>query len=180
MKGYIHAAIVLCTCAILATPALAKEIAKAPQSSARVVLKLTKSGEERKYDSLSSAFHQLYQEYGSVGFYDTQVLDYSTFGRKEQLIDADRAFFLVNADKAKDAGSDFKVVAFASRKAAKAAQAKLGGELRDFDDTWSAVAEHWGVDLEPEPSRAAPKQEAVHKPREERRVRQPDPAQCFT
>jgi hypothetical protein len=160
---------------------MAKEIAKAPPSSARVVLKLNPSGEERKFDSLSSAFYMLYQEYGSIGFYGTQVLDYSTYGKKEKLIEADRAYFLINADKAKDAGSEFKVVAFASRKAAKAAQAKIGGELRDFDDTWSAVAEHWGVDLNPQRTQeVVAKREQYEEQREEGRERQPDPAECFT
>jgi NosL len=182
VKGYIHAAIALGACAMLATPVFAKEAAsKAPQSSARVVLKLNPNGEERKYDSLASAFHQLHEEYGSIGFYGTQVLDYSTFGKKEKLIDAERAYFLVNAVKAKDAGSDFKIVAFASRKAAKAAQTKIGGELRDFEDTWTAVAEHWGVDLNPQPAQnLVAKKEQHEAQREERRSRQAAPAECFT
>jgi hypothetical protein len=179
VKGYFHAAIALCACALLATPVLAKDAAKAPHSSARVLLKLNPSGEERRYASLASAFDALHQEYGAVGFYGTQVLDYSTYGKQEKLIDAERAYFLVDAGKAKDAGSDFKVVAFASRKAAKSAQAKLGGELRDFEDTWSAVAAHYGVDLNPPP---APKQVAA-KPepvRTEPRRQPVDYADCFT
>jgi hypothetical protein len=179
VKGYLHAAIALCACAIMATPVLAKEAVKAPQSSARVLLKLSPSGEQRSYASLASAFHELHAEYGGIGFYGTQVLDYSTYGKREKLIDAERAYFLVNAAKAQSTGSDFKVVAFASRKAATAAQARLGGELRDFDDAWEAVAQHWGVDLNPPP---APKPAAA-KPqtsRGEPRRPQTDSADCFT
>jgi hypothetical protein len=178
VKGYIHAAIALCACALLTiAPAFAKDAATTVLSSARVTLKLSPSGEERSYDSMASAFYQLYQEYGAVGFYGTKVLDYSTYGKKEKLIDADRAYFLVNTSKAKDTGSDFQVVAFASRKAASAAQKKLGGDLRDFEDTWSAVAEHWGVDLNPQPAQQVQARNAA---RSERPVRQPEPAQCFT
>jgi hypothetical protein len=179
VKGYIHAAAALCACALLTiSPAFAKDAAPKSQSSARVTLKLDTSGEQRSYDSLSSAFYQLFQEYGAVGFYGTQVLDYSTYGKKqEKLIDADRAYFLVDSSKAKDAGSDFQVVAFASRKAAKDAQKKIGGDLRDFEDTWTAVAEHWGVDLNPQPAQQV---EARHDVRRERPVRQAEPAQCFT
>ena len=180
MKGYIHTAIALCACAMLATPATAKEIGTAPQSSTRVQLKLDPSGEERNYDSLSSAFYQLYQEYGSIGFYGTQVLDYSTYGKHDKLIDADRAYFLVDAGKAKAAGSDFKVVAFASRKAARAAQSKLGGELRDFEDTWAAVAEHYGVDLNPQLTKLVATHQQYEQQRAERRTSQPEPAECST
>jgi hypothetical protein len=180
VKGYIHTAIALCACALLATPAFAKDSGTATASSARVMLKLDPSGEQRSFDSLSSAFYQLYQEYGAIGFYGTQVLDYSTYGKREKLIDAEHAYFLVNANKAMDAGSDFKVVAFASRKTAKAAQGKLGGELRDFEDTWNAVAKHWGVDLNPQPSKQVATGQQAEERREQRRVREPEPAQCFT
>jgi len=147
MKGYFHAAL-LVLCALTLVPALA--FAAGTPSSARVTLTLATTGEQRSFASLSDAFDELYKQYGSIGFYSTKVLDYSTYGSKhEQLVDAERAYFLVDADGARDAGAGLQVVAFASRAAARSAQKKIGGQLRDFNDAWDAVAASWGVDMHP-------------------------------
>lgn len=172
MTGYLHAVAVIAFALLVSTPALAATSGKeAGRSASRVTLKLAASGEQRSFECLAAAFQELYKDH-EPGFHSTQVLDYSTFGKQEKLIDAERAYFLVNAKNVKDP-CDFKVVAFADRKAAVAAQKKIGGDLRDFDDAWEAVALHWGVELNPQPraSVAAP----ASQPR-----RSPPPADCFT
>src|SRR5687768_9068230 len=123
--GYLHVAVGLFALALLGSaPAIAAIDIEAGKSASRVTLKLNASGEQLAFDSLSAAFQKLYAEHGSVGFHATQVLDYATYGKKEKLVDAERAYFLVNATKAKGARDEFKVVAFADRKAATAAQKK--------------------------------------------------------
>jgi hypothetical protein len=181
VKGLIHTVLAVLCVACFGAPALAATgTGKAAPSSARVTLKLQGSGEARSFDGLASAFHELYEQYGGIGFYDTMVLDYSTYGSKqEQLVNAERAYFLVGADKARGAGGELKVVAFTNRDAATRAQRKIGGELRDFDDAWAAVAAHWGVDLDGQSAAAAPVKPAAAPERTSRPARAAE-ADCFT
>lgn len=74
----------------------------------------------------------IHETYGEVMPTAISVLDYTTFGTKnEKMIDAFDAHFLFGTSRLKGSMPPF-VAAFASEQAAKEHQEELGGELADF------------------------------------------------
>ena len=74
----------------------------------------------------------VHETYGEVMPTAVSVLDYATYGTKhEQMINAFDAFYLYGTERL-DGSMPPYVAAFATEKAAKEHQKKLGGELVDF------------------------------------------------
>jgi hypothetical protein len=177
MQGFFRtvAALGVCAVALMVSTALA-HAAKGPQlPSTRCVLKVMGSDAERSYASLPDAFQQL-KAAGAAEFHSARVLDYATYGSKsEKLIDASRAYFLVNTHDARGGSGALQIVAFASREAAVKQQRKLGGDLRDFADAWDAVTEFY--EAAPAVQESVP---SVKREERARRVYRQSSADCFT
>ncbi len=74
-----------------------------------------------------------------VSLVSIKVLDYNTFeGKTPTFIDGKTASYLVGTKPLKGSMAPY-IAAFASKAAATAAQKKLGGELKNWTDTWAGI-----------------------------------------
>ncbi|MCC7478918.1 nitrous oxide reductase accessory protein NosL [bacterium] len=77
---------------------------------------------------------------------DFRVLDFATYNsRRERMIDARDAWYLVGADWNDGLDGDLPILAFKSRNMARRYQRELGGELTDYYGAWQA-ARWWSDD----------------------------------
>lgn len=84
------------------------------------------------FDCFGCLHDFVHENYGEVQPSALSVLDFATFGTDdEQMLDAFEASYLFGTSRIKGSMPPY-VAAFASEQSAKAAQAKLGGELTDY------------------------------------------------
>lgn len=178
MQGFVIAAtaagiVVVAALGAQAAP-LETAVSAAARAASRVEVRL--DGETRSY-----AYSGLTDACGSISYWEPdrevetlRILDYATFGTSaERLIDARRAYFLLNAPRASGSHDALNILAFGSRAAARSAQQKLGGDLRDFEDAWKAAGEYW----QPAVADAAPRSQSRNQARRVAGRAAPD---CFT
>lgn len=104
------------------------------KSATRLTVTLTDGDEElnRKFESLGCLHNYVHENYPEAELTALSILDYATFGTdSEEMIDGFKAYYLFGTERLTGSMAPF-IAAFATEKAATAAQEALGGELTDF------------------------------------------------
>lgn len=111
-------------------------------SSTNVHALLKLDGEEGEHnfvclDCVHEFMHDKYE--GKSELIGLEVLDYNTFGTKTpKFIDGMTAWYLVGTSDL-PGSMEPMIAAFATKEAATKAQKDLGGELKNWEDTWAGI-----------------------------------------
>lgn len=111
------------------------------KSSAKVSASIKVNGKSagHKYECLNCLKEGLASLGKGATLGKVEIVDYPTAGTKsEKMLDASKAWFLYGTSKLKGAMPPY-IAGFGTKEAAKKAQATLGGDLLDWDGTWSKL-----------------------------------------
>lgn len=112
-------------------------------TNVHAMLKINGKEAEHNFVCLECVYEFMHEKVkGKAELTGLQVLDYSTFGTKTpKFIDGMTAWYLVDTTKALAGSMEPYIAAFATKDAATAAKQKLGGEVKNYKNTWATFAE---------------------------------------